>query len=83
VNAISKLISLGKSFFKLDPEPHDKFDEWPVSAGQFIHEYHVMHVDRGKLTECDPTCPLVESEGGCVYLLDEQCMIDGLQSPLK
>lgn len=44
-------------FFKLEPIPHDKFDEWPVSAGQFLHEYHVMHVDRGKLTDCDPTCP--------------------------
>jgi hypothetical protein len=80
---IAKIRAAIKSFFALDPEPHDKFDEWPVSTSQFIREYHVKRVDRSKLTECDQTCPLVESEGGCVYLLDDQCMIDGLQTPLK
>lgn len=70
-------------FFKSEPIPHDKFDEWPVSASQFIRECHVKTVDRSKLTECDPTCPLVESEDGCVYLLGDQCMIDGLQHIAK
>ncbi len=72
-----------KSYFQLDPAPHDKFDEWPVSAGQFIRECHIKNVDRSKLTECDPTCPLFDSEDGCVYLLDNQCMIDGLQNLTK
>lgn len=70
-----------KSYFQLDPAPHDKFDEWPVSAGQFIRECNIRSVDRSKLTDCDPTCPLVKMEDGCVYFLDDQCMIDGLQQP--
>lgn len=77
------LIELISIFFKLDPEPHDKFDEWPVSTSQFIRECHVKTVDRSKLTDCDLMCPLVESEDGCVYLLDDQCMIDGLQHIVK
>jgi len=76
-----KIYSAIKLFFKLDPVPHDKFDEWPASTSQFIREYHIKCVDRSKLTECDPTCPLAESDGGCVYLLNNQCMIDGLQTP--
>jgi len=83
VNIFLRILKLVKRLI-LDPVPHDKFDEWPpASTSQFIREYHVKRVDRSKLTKCDPTCPLVESEGCCVYLLDDQCMLDGLQSPLK
>ena len=60
---ISQVIDLIVSFFKLAPVPHDKFDEWPVSAGQFIRECHIKSVDRSKLTECDPTCPPVPKGG--------------------
>lgn len=77
------LIELFSRFFKLDSEPHDKFDEWPVSASQFIRECHVKTVDSSKLTDCDSTCPLVGSEDGCVYLLGDKCMIDGLQHIAK
>jgi len=66
-----------KSYFWLDPAPHDKFDEWPVSAGQFLHQYHVKHVDLSKLTECDPCALMVDGE--CIFMLDGQRMTDGLQ----
>lgn len=72
-----KLLRAVKSYFQLDPAPHDKFDEWPVSVDEFLHQYHVKNVDLSKLTECDPCALMVDGE--CIYMLDGRCMIDGLQ----
>ncbi|MFA6203799.1 MAG: hypothetical protein WC710_11505 [Gallionella sp.] len=72
-----RVSAIVKAILKPDSIPHDRFGEWPASTDQFLHDYYASNVDLTKLVKCKP-CVLME-DSACLYMLDQQCMLDGLQ----
>jgi hypothetical protein len=61
--------------------PVEELKEWSKSAPEFLHSYYVTRLDDTVLSDCDP-CGLLE-DGKCIYLLEDKCMLDGLQQITK